>query len=231
MQVLYHWNFGPPFLEEGSRFVAPIRTSSRATRGPSRGSTGYDIYGAPEPGFAEQVYFFELHGRSPRRPRPWPCSATAAGDKAVVLRFRRGPAPCVHPLEEHRRAPRRATSPAWSRRPTTPTPGPFEKARERVVALPPAGTYEAETTLEVLDTPKPSRPSRPRSRRCRPGARPRSTASPSNRSRRRGKTDFRAKPSVMQWVLQADSGTILQEPAQRFPGYPLRNFSHHSSRA
>ncbi len=26
MQVLYHWNFGPPFLGPGSRFVAPIRS-------------------------------------------------------------------------------------------------------------------------------------------------------------------------------------------------------------
>ncbi len=26
MQVLYHWNFGPPLLEEGSRFAAPLRT-------------------------------------------------------------------------------------------------------------------------------------------------------------------------------------------------------------
>src|SRR5262249_39272632 len=25
MQVLYHWNFGPPFLEEGARFAAPLR--------------------------------------------------------------------------------------------------------------------------------------------------------------------------------------------------------------
>ncbi len=24
MQVLYHWNFGPPFLDAGARFVAPI---------------------------------------------------------------------------------------------------------------------------------------------------------------------------------------------------------------
>jgi hypothetical protein len=25
MQVLYHWNFGPPYLEEGARFVAPLK--------------------------------------------------------------------------------------------------------------------------------------------------------------------------------------------------------------
>src|SRR4029077_19907846 len=26
LQILYHWNFGPPFLEDGARFIAPIRT-------------------------------------------------------------------------------------------------------------------------------------------------------------------------------------------------------------
>ena len=36
MQVLYHWNFGPPLLEEGSRFAAPLRTITPRDLGPWR---------------------------------------------------------------------------------------------------------------------------------------------------------------------------------------------------
>ena len=33
-----------------------------------------------------------------------------------------------------------------------PNPKPFEKARQRVVTLPPGGSYVTETTLEILST-------------------------------------------------------------------------------
>ncbi len=36
MQVLYHWNFGPPLLEPGSRFAAPLRTITPRTPAPWR---------------------------------------------------------------------------------------------------------------------------------------------------------------------------------------------------
>ena len=45
-------------------------------------------------------------------------------------------------------------SPGWSPARTIPTPAPFEKARGRVVTLPPGGRYVAETVLEVLASPE-----------------------------------------------------------------------------
>ena len=99
MQILYHWNFGPPFLEEGSRFSAPagqvVPRNARAVEG--LGSV--DVYAGPEPGFAEQVYLYELLGEpGAGLGGEGPSNTLAmlrdrAGDKAVVLRFDRAQLP------------------------------------------------------------------------------------------------------------------------------------------
>ena len=60
MQVLYHWNFGAPHLEEGSRFVAPAAVVVPRDRRAEEGLGHYDVYGGPETGFSEQVYLMEL---------------------------------------------------------------------------------------------------------------------------------------------------------------------------
>jgi hypothetical protein len=150
MQVLYHWNFGAPHLEEGSRLVAPVK--SVAPRDPrARDGLGHwDVYGGPEPGFAEQVYFLALHA-APRDGRTLALLRNAAGDKAVVLRFARGQLPC---FTLWKRTGGRAEGYVTGLEPGTnyPNPKPFEKERGRVVALPPGGRYLAETTLDVLNT-------------------------------------------------------------------------------
>jgi hypothetical protein len=74
-----------------------------------------------------------------------------AGEKAVVLRFDRTQLPaftlwkCTGGLK---------SGYVTGLEPGTnyPNPKPFEKARRRVVTLPPEGSYVTETTLEVLAT-------------------------------------------------------------------------------
>jgi hypothetical protein len=54
--LLYHFNFGYPLLDEGSEFLAPIRTIVHAIH-PLRGQgQGYRIQGPPQADFREQVY-------------------------------------------------------------------------------------------------------------------------------------------------------------------------------
>ncbi|MEM2843731.1 MAG: aldose 1-epimerase family protein [Candidatus Bathyarchaeia archaeon] len=64
MQILYHCNFGPPFLEYGSHFIAPIREVAPRDSRASEGIKEFDIFGPPESGFIEQVYFLKLIGDS-----------------------------------------------------------------------------------------------------------------------------------------------------------------------
>ncbi|MEM2111318.1 MAG: aldose 1-epimerase family protein [Candidatus Bathyarchaeia archaeon] len=62
MQILYHCNFGSPFLEEGACFVAPIKRVAPRDVTASRNMDKFDIFSSPERGFVEQVYFMELLG-------------------------------------------------------------------------------------------------------------------------------------------------------------------------
>src|SRR5438094_620945 len=82
---LYHCNIGPPFLEAGSRVVAPVREMAPRDRRAVEGIDTYDTYAGPTTGYAEQVYFYDLladdHGRT------LAMLYNAAADRAVVLRI------------------------------------------------------------------------------------------------------------------------------------------------
>ena len=61
MQMLYHINFGLPLLDAGSRVIAPVKTLVPRTAHAASGVKSWDSYAAPEPGYEEMVYFFELN--------------------------------------------------------------------------------------------------------------------------------------------------------------------------
>jgi len=61
MQILYHVNFGLPLLDAGSRVIAPVKTIVPRTPRAASGIKSWDSYSAPEPGYEEMVYFFELN--------------------------------------------------------------------------------------------------------------------------------------------------------------------------
>ena len=53
-------NIGPPFLEAGSRVLAPIREMAPLTPRAAEAIDTYDTYPGPAAGFAEQVYCYDL---------------------------------------------------------------------------------------------------------------------------------------------------------------------------
>ena len=57
---LYHINLGWPVLDEGSRYVAPIRRTLMATPSVAEQRVSYSRMPAPQPGFVEQVYAHEM---------------------------------------------------------------------------------------------------------------------------------------------------------------------------
>lgn len=62
LELLYHTNVGDPFLEGGSRFIAPIRSVSPRDARAAEDPEGFGTYLPPTLGYAEQVYFYELIG-------------------------------------------------------------------------------------------------------------------------------------------------------------------------
>jgi len=59
-ELLYHTNFGPPLLEEGSQFIAPIKKITPVNERAREGLKQYHIYEKPTPGFVEQCYLFQM---------------------------------------------------------------------------------------------------------------------------------------------------------------------------
>jgi len=151
MQILYHWNFGPPFLDAGARFLAPIKTVTPRDQRAQQGLDRHDLYGAPERGFSEQVYFYELHARSASERQTLAMLRNHAGDTGVVLRFQIDQLPAFT-LWKNTGGLRDGYVTGLEPGTNYPNPRPFEQAHNRVLRLPVDGRYVAETTLEVLAT-------------------------------------------------------------------------------
>ncbi len=64
MELLYHTNYGLPFLGEGSRFLIPFEELTPYHERSAEGLDTYDVYEPPTPGFVEQVYLFSPAARS-----------------------------------------------------------------------------------------------------------------------------------------------------------------------
>lgn len=91
-ELLYHTNIGPPFLEAGSRFLAPVREISPRDAGAAKGVLEYDQYSAPTAAYAEQAFYFRVVGDE--KQRGLVALRNAAGDAAISLRFSLPELPC-----------------------------------------------------------------------------------------------------------------------------------------
>ncbi len=149
MQLLYHCNVGPPFLEGGSRVVAPVREMAPQTPRAAESIDAYEVYVPPTPGFAEQVYLYDLladaHGRT------LALLYNAAADRGLCVRFNHRELPCFTvwknclPVEEGY---------VTGLEPATNFPNfkAFERQQGRVKVIPPGGRWEATWSIEAHDT-------------------------------------------------------------------------------
>jgi hypothetical protein len=91
MQLLYHYNLGPPVLGPGAALVAPIMELCPRNARAAEGIDRWDTFDAPAPSL-EQVYFATLHAR--------PDGGTLAllrsadGSLASSVRWNRAELPC-----------------------------------------------------------------------------------------------------------------------------------------
>lgn len=150
LQLLYHWNFGPPHLEAGSRLVAPAKQVVPRDARAVEGIGHFDTYGPPEPGFAEQVYFFELLGEGSDG-MTVVLLRDREGQHGVVLRFSIRQLPCFT-LWKNSSGLQEGYVTGLEPATNYPNPKPFEAARGRVVKLAPGAGHVAETIFESLGT-------------------------------------------------------------------------------
>jgi hypothetical protein len=149
MQLLYHCNLGPPFLEAGSRVLAPVRELAPQTPRAAEGIGHYEEYGGPVVGFAEQVYLYDLLADA--RGQTLAVLMNAGRDRAVALRFNRSELPCFT-VWKNTAALEDGYVTGLEPATNYPNPRPFERRQGRVRVLPPGGRWEARWSLEVCDT-------------------------------------------------------------------------------
>jgi len=146
LEMLYHCQFGPPLLEEGSRFVAPVALIAARDRQALPGIHRYDRYQGPTPGFAEEVYFFDLLCR--------PSGDTlvllhnAAADRGVSLRFNKRELP-YFVLWKNTGALRDGYVTGLEPALNLPNFKAVEREKGRLVTLQPGGQWSATIVVEI----------------------------------------------------------------------------------
>jgi hypothetical protein len=149
MQMLYHVNVGPPFLEAGSRVLAPIQEMAPLTKRAAEGIDAYETCAGPTTGFAEQVYGYDPlsdnHGRT------LALLANAAADRALAVRFGRRELPCFV-VWKNTAAVEDGYVTGLEPATNYPNLRTFERQQGRVRVLPPGGRWEATVALDVFDT-------------------------------------------------------------------------------
>jgi hypothetical protein len=149
MEMLYHCNVGPPFLEAGSRMVAPIRELAPLTDHAASSIDTYDTYAGPTAGFAEQVYCYDLladdHGHT------LALLYNSSADRGLVLRFNRQELPCFT-LWKNTAAVEDGYVTGLEPGTNYPNLKTFERQQERVRTLSPGGRWQVKWGLEVYDS-------------------------------------------------------------------------------
>lgn len=149
MQMLYHINFGLPLLDAGSRVVAPVKTLVPRTPRAASGLKSWDSYSAPEPGFDEMVYFFELHAADDGQTQTLIKNAHAT--RGVSLSFNKRQLPWFTLWKD---TAGEADGYVTGLEPGTnfPNPRSFETTKDRVIKLSPGQKQVFEIGVDILET-------------------------------------------------------------------------------
>ena len=175
-QMLYHINYGAPLLQKGARLLVPFKQVAPRDPRSAEGIETFDRYGAPEVGFVEQAYYYELVGKRGSRDT-MALLRNAAGDQAALLRFSLKDFPC---FTLWRNTAGQADGYVTGLEPATSYPNPrrFEREKGRVIVL---GSGESRTTemrIENLDTKTAIRSAESEIKKLQKAAKPSVSANP-----------------------------------------------------
>lgn len=149
LQLLYHCNLGPPFLEAGSRLLAPIQELAPFTERAAEDIDTYERYVGPTPGYTEQVYAYQLLSDDTQQTLALLSDST--GERGCCLRFNQSELPCFTlwknclPVEDGYVT---GLEPGIN----YPNFKSFEREQGRAPKIAPGGRWETSWSLEVVDS-------------------------------------------------------------------------------
>ena len=151
-EMLYHINYGGSLLEKGSRIHAAFKQVAPRDLRSAEGIQTFDRYGAPQAGFVEQAYLYELVGkRGSGETKVMLCNAS--GNQASILSYSLKDFPC---FTQWKNTAAKADGYVTGLEPATNYPNArrFEREHGRVLALKGGESRTTEITIEALDTTK-----------------------------------------------------------------------------
>jgi hypothetical protein len=147
MQLLYHVNFTDPILDAGARVVAPVKTCVPRDGRAAEGIASWDSYAAPQAGFAEQCYFFELAAGSDGNTQVM--LKNAHGMQGVTMKYPVIQLPCFTVWKDTM-ANKDGYVTGLEPGTNFPNPRTYEAENNRVVKLAAGETRKFELAFEVL---------------------------------------------------------------------------------
>lgn len=157
-EILYHCNIGEPFLEAGSVLHTAVTEVVPRNERAVAGLSMWNLYEAPQAGFAEQVYFMDPAAGA----NNWAVAALSDSEstRAFAVHFERSTLPCLT-LWKNTGACQDGYVTGIEPGSTFPNPRQFEREQGRLKTLQPgeSATYQlrfevtstAESTAQLLD--------------------------------------------------------------------------------
>jgi len=146
MQILYHCNYGKPFLEEGARFLAPVKRVAPRNEISMKEIDSFHVFGPPESGLVERLYFMEL--LSDKDGYTEAMLVNKGGDKAISHRFSVKDLP-FFTLWKNTAAEEDGYVIGLEPATSFPNTKGFERKHNRVIRLKPRKKYHAELKVSV----------------------------------------------------------------------------------
>lgn len=146
LQLLYHCNIGPPYLEAGSRVAVPLMEMAPLTARAAEDIGTWETYRGPTTGYAEQVYVFDVAADAQGRSAAM--LYNQAADKGIALRWHKPQLPCFT-VWKNTAAMEDGYVTGLEPALNYPNFKTFERANGRVNLLPPGGKWEATWSIEV----------------------------------------------------------------------------------
>lgn len=148
-ELLYHTNFGPPLLEAGARFVAPITEVAPRDARAAEGLEGWQQFDAPQRDYSEQCYFVTLGEDASGNTAV--LLRNAAGDKGSSLHFHRRQLPCFT-LWKNTQSEQDGYVTGLEPGTSLPNLRSFEREQERLIQLNPGESYRIDWGLAAHRT-------------------------------------------------------------------------------
>lgn len=148
-ELLYHCNFGPPFLEAGSQLETPARLVAPRDPRAVEGIDTYAQYLAPTDGYIEQVYWVEPLATADGETMAMLRNADAS--RGVVVRYNTNQMPC---FTQWKNTASLGDGYVTGLEPGTDRPNSktFEREQGRLMKLASGGSHQIQLTIEVQDT-------------------------------------------------------------------------------